>query len=93
MLDGSVIRYLSYEVESCTCSWESELSRKFSLWDSLGLRGGSWYSAVWDEACPALHFLGLSFCLWAQEVKGWLVLQTEYVRISKKIYFSEISNA
>ncbi len=74
-----------YHFVSCTWSWESGLPRGFCFWDSLRLRGCSRYSGIWDEACPALLFLGLSFCLWAQEVKSWLVLPTEQVRVSRNI--------
>ncbi|TNN68145.1 hypothetical protein EYF80_021628 [Liparis tanakae] len=42
---------------------------------------GSSYSGIWDEARPALLFLGLSFFLWAQEVTNGLVLPTERVRM------------
>ena len=72
-----------------TWSWSSELSRGFCLWGSLRLRGCSGYSGIWDEAGPALLFLGLSFCLWAHEVNSWLVLPTEPVRMSTNIIYQK----
>ena len=73
----------------CTWSWSSELSRGVCLWGSLRLRGCSGYSGIWDEAGPALFFLGLSFCLWAHEVNSWLVLPTEPVRMSRNIIYQK----
>lgn len=72
-----------------TWSWSSELSRGFCLWGSLRLRGCSGYSGIWGEACPALLFLGLSFCLWAHEVNSWLVLPTEPGRMSRNIIYQK----
>lgn len=64
-----------------TWSWEPVRSGGASVRDSVGLRRCSWYSGgIWDEADPALLFLGLSFCLWAQEVSCWLVLLHTQIR-------------
>lgn len=71
-----VILRSSYSKVSSTCSWQSVPCGDF-LGHSLKPQGFSRYSGFWDEFCPLLVFLVLSFCLCAQDVKTLLELRTK----------------
>lgn len=79
---------------SHTCSWESGHCGRVCLGDSPRLHGCSLYSEFCDGGCATLVFSALSFCLWAQEVKGWLMLEREkswYENVDRTLHcvFSE----